>query len=54
MGIKASQARGRKRQKPVGLVYIALAGGRRHAGRQRNFPGDRKRIRQFATQQRWR
>ena len=38
-------------QKPVGLVYIALAGEEGTQVVERNFPGDRKRIRQFATQQ---
>jgi nicotinamide-nucleotide amidase len=38
-------------QKPVGLVYIALAGEEGTQVIERNFPGDRKRIRQFATQQ---
>jgi nicotinamide-nucleotide amidase len=38
-------------QKPVGLVYIALAGEEGTQVVERNFPGERKRIRQFATQQ---
>ncbi len=38
-------------QKPVGLVYIALAGEEGTQVAERNFPGDRQRIRQFATQQ---
>ena len=38
-------------QKPVGLVYIALAGEEGTQVVERNFPGDRKRIRQFAAQQ---
>jgi len=38
-------------QKPVGLVHIALAGEEGTQVVERNFPGDRKRIRQFATQQ---
>jgi nicotinamide-nucleotide amidase len=37
--------------KPVGLVYIALAGEEGTQVVERNFPGDRRRIRQFATQQ---
>ncbi len=37
--------------KPVGLVYIALAGEEGTQVVERNFLGDRKRIRQFATQQ---
>jgi nicotinamide-nucleotide amidase len=35
----------------VGLVYIALAGEEGTQVVERNFPGDRKRIRQFSTQQ---
>ena len=38
-------------QKPVGLVYIALAGEEGTQVVERNFPGNRKRIRQFAVQQ---
>lgn len=38
-------------QKPVGLVYIGLAGEEGTQVVERNFPGDRKRVRQFATQQ---
>jgi nicotinamide-nucleotide amidase len=38
-------------QKPVGLVYVALAGDEGTQVVERNFPGDRARIRQFATQQ---
>ncbi len=38
-------------QKPVGLVYIALAGEEGTQVVERNFPGDRKRVRWFATQQ---
>ncbi|MGO9865836.1 MAG: competence/damage-inducible protein A [Terriglobales bacterium] len=38
-------------QKPVGLVYIALAGEEGTQVVERNFPGGRRRIRQFATQQ---
>ncbi len=38
-------------QKPVGLVYVALAGEEGTQVVERNFPGDRKRIRQFSTQQ---
>ncbi len=38
-------------QKPVGLVYVALAGEEGTQVVERNFPGDRKRIRQFASQQ---
>ena len=38
-------------QKPVGLVYVALAGEEGTQVVERNFPGDRKRVRQFAAQQ---
>jgi nicotinamide-nucleotide amidase len=38
-------------QKPVGLVYVALAGEEGTQVVERNFPGDRKRIRWFAAQQ---
>jgi competence/damage-inducible protein CinA-like protein len=38
-------------EKPVGLVYIALAGEDFTDIVERKFPGDRKRIRWFATQQ---
>ena len=38
-------------QKPVGLVYVALAGEEGTQVVERTFPGDRKRIRWFATQQ---
>ncbi len=38
-------------QKPVGLVYVALAGEEGTQVVERNFPGDRQRIRQFASQQ---
>jgi nicotinamide-nucleotide amidase len=38
-------------QKPVGLVYVALAGDEGTQVVERNFPGDRKRIRTFATMQ---
>ncbi len=38
-------------QKPVGLVYVALAGEEGTQVVERNFPGDRKRIRWFSTQQ---
>jgi nicotinamide-nucleotide amidase len=42
---------GGSEQKPVGLVYVALAGEEGTQVVERNFPGDRKRIRQFATLQ---
>jgi len=38
-------------QKPVGLVYIALAGEEGTQVVERNFGGDRKRIREFSTEQ---
>jgi len=38
-------------QKPVGLVYIAVAGEEGTQVVERNFPGDRARIRQFSTMQ---
>lgn len=38
-------------QKPVGLLYVALAGEEGTQVVERNFPGDRARIRQFATEQ---
>ena len=42
---------GATEQKPVGLVYVALAGEEGTQVVERNFPGDRKRIRWFAAQQ---
>ncbi len=38
-------------EKPVGLVFHALASEKETQVEQRNFPGDRKRIRWYATQQ---
>jgi nicotinamide-nucleotide amidase len=38
-------------QKPVGLVYIALSGDEGTQVVERNFPGDRQRIRQFSSLQ---
>ncbi len=38
-------------EKPVGLVFHALAGARGTEVVQRNFPGDRQRVRWFATTQ---
>jgi competence/damage-inducible protein CinA-like protein len=38
-------------QKPVGLVYVALAGEEGTQVVEKSFPGDRKRIRWFASQQ---
>ena len=37
-------------EKPVGLVFIALASEKGSEVEERNFPGDRKRIRFFASQ----
>jgi nicotinamide-nucleotide amidase len=42
---------GGTRDKPVGLVFHALAGDRGTEVVERNFPGDRKRVRWFAAQQ---
>ncbi len=38
-------------EKPVGLVYIAVTNGQHHEVVQRRFPGDRERIRRWASQQ---
>jgi nicotinamide-nucleotide amidase len=38
-------------EKPVGLVYHALADGKKTAIVKRNFPGDRQRVRWWASQQ---
>jgi len=38
-------------EKPVGLVFHALADGKRTEVVQRNFPGDRERVRWYASQQ---
>jgi len=38
-------------EKPVGLVYVAVADGTKHEVVQRRFPGDRERIRRYASQQ---
>jgi nicotinamide-nucleotide amidase len=38
-------------EKPVGLVYHAVSDGKRTEVVERRFPGDRERIRWFATQQ---
>jgi nicotinamide-nucleotide amidase len=38
-------------QKPVGLVYVALADETRNEVVERKYPGDRERIRHWATQQ---
>jgi len=37
--------------KPVGLVYVAVTDGQKHEVVQRRFPGDRERIRRWASQQ---
>jgi len=37
--------------KPVGLVYIAVSDGNKNQVVQRRFPGDRERIRRWASQQ---
>ena len=38
-------------EKPVGLVYVAVTNGQKHDVVQRRFPGDRERIRRWASQQ---
>ena len=38
-------------EKPVGLVYIAVTNGQKQEVVQRRFPGDRERIRRWASQQ---
>jgi nicotinamide-nucleotide amidase len=38
-------------QKPVGLVFVAVADGAKTDVVERKFPGDRERVRQWATQQ---
>jgi nicotinamide-nucleotide amidase len=38
-------------QKPVGLVYVAVSDGKKTEVAERQFPGDRERIRVYATQQ---
>ena len=38
-------------EKPVGLVYIALADGKKPEVVERKFPGDRDRVRMYASQQ---
>jgi len=42
---------GGSEEKPVGLVYIALADGKKTEVMEKKFPGDRDRIRLFASQQ---
>jgi nicotinamide-nucleotide amidase len=38
-------------EKPVGLVYIAVSDGKKTEVLEKKFPGDRDRIRKFASQQ---
>jgi nicotinamide-nucleotide amidase len=38
-------------EKPVGLVYVAVTDGHQHEVVQRRFPGDRERVRRWASQQ---
>jgi nicotinamide-nucleotide amidase len=38
-------------EKPVGLVWVAVTDGSKHEAVQRRFPGDRERIRRWASQQ---
>ncbi len=38
-------------EKPVGLVFVAVSDGSRHEVVHRRFPGDRERIRRYASQQ---
>ena len=38
-------------EKPVGLVYIAISNGQKHEVVERRFPGDRERVRRWASQQ---
>ncbi len=38
-------------EKPVGLLYIAVTDGHKHEVVERRFPGDRERIRRWASQQ---
>ena len=42
---------GGSEEKPVGLVYIALADGKKPEVLERKFPGDRERVRMYASQQ---
>jgi len=42
---------GGSEEKPVGLVYCALADGKKTEVVMRNFPGDRERVRWYASQQ---
>lgn len=38
-------------EKPVGLVYIAISNGQKNEVVERRFPGDRERVRRWASQQ---
>jgi nicotinamide-nucleotide amidase len=38
-------------EKPVGLVYTAITDGKKTEVVEKQFPGDRERVRKFATQQ---
>jgi nicotinamide-nucleotide amidase len=38
-------------EKPVGLVYVAVTDGKSEEVVQRRFPGDRERVRRWASQQ---
>ena len=38
-------------EKPVGLVWVAVSDGTKQETAQRRFPGDRERIRRWASQQ---
>jgi nicotinamide-nucleotide amidase len=38
-------------QKPVGMVFVAVADGAKTEVLERKYPGDRERIRHWATQQ---
>jgi len=42
---------GGTQEKPVGLVYVAISDGTRNEVVQQRFPGDRERIRRWASQQ---
>ena len=41
---------GGSEEKPVGLVYVAVTDGQKQEVVQRRFPGDRERIRRWASQ----
>jgi nicotinamide-nucleotide amidase len=42
---------GGTQEKPVGLVYVAISDGTRNEVVQQRFPGDRERVRRWASQQ---